>query len=104
MSTELSYDPPNSSGAMCIGVPTIVCVIIASGLQNPRSVRVPLLLESSCEGREGKEERGEREEQTKGGRDGREGGRDGRKERGEGGVEEKWTDKGREGETRGREG
>ena len=48
ISTALSYCPPNSSGAMCIGVPTIVQVIMASGLQNPRSVRVPLLLPSSC--------------------------------------------------------
>ena len=61
-----------------------------------------LLLESSCEGREGKEgERGEGG--TDEGKERREGGRDGRKERGEGGVEVKWTDRGREGETRGRE-
>jgi len=50
MSTERSYLPPNSSGAMCIGVPTIVQVIMASGLQKPRSVRRPLLLLSSWMG------------------------------------------------------
>ena len=33
-----------------MGVPTIVQVIIASGLQKPRSVRQPLLVASSCEG------------------------------------------------------
>ena len=33
-----------------MGVPTIVQVIMASGLQNPRSVRHPLLLPSNWEG------------------------------------------------------
>ena len=38
---------------MCIGVPTIVWVIIASGLQNPRSVSSALLFLSSwMDGRE----------------------------------------------------
>ena len=51
-----------SSGAMWMGVPTMVHVIMASGLQNPRSVRVPRFWLSSCERRKGGErEWGERE-------------------------------------------
>ncbi len=36
-----------------MGVPTMVHVIMASGLQNPRSVRQALLVLSSCVGVEG---------------------------------------------------
>ena len=39
----------NNSGAMCIGVPTILPLIIGSGLQNPKSVILPLLFSSSCQ-------------------------------------------------------
>ena len=35
-------------GGMWIGVPTMVQVIMASGLQNPRSVSVPRLALSNC--------------------------------------------------------
>ena len=48
MSTALSWAPPNSSGAMWMGVSTMVHVIIASGLQDPRSVSVPRFWLSSC--------------------------------------------------------
>ena len=50
MSTEWSQDPPKSSGAMCIGVPTMVHVIMASGLVKPKSVSVPRFWASSCNG------------------------------------------------------
>ena len=77
MSTELSYEPPKSSGAMWMGVPTIVHVIMASGLQNPRSVRVPRLVPFSCEcERESGRERGERDREGKGGEGERGGKRD----------------------------
>lgn len=46
-STELSYRPLNSSGAMWMGVPTIDALIIASGLQKPRSVILPRLCSSN---------------------------------------------------------
>lgn len=39
-STLQSYRPVKSSGAMCIGVPTMLPLIIASGLQKPRSVNL----------------------------------------------------------------
>lgn len=46
-STLLSYLPEKSSGAMWIGVPTMEPDIMASGLQNPKSVILPRFLASN---------------------------------------------------------
>ena len=47
-----------------MGVPTMVHVIIASGMQNPRSVRVPRFGLSSYEGGREKEKEREREKMS----------------------------------------
>uniref|UniRef100_A0A1I8JPP6 Fibronectin type-III domain-containing protein n=1 Tax=Macrostomum lignano TaxID=282301 RepID=A0A1I8JPP6_9PLAT len=46
-STDESYTPLNSSGGMWIGVPTMLPLIIACGLQKPRSVSLARLRLSS---------------------------------------------------------
>ena len=53
ISSFLDDAPPQyllekSSGAMCIGVPTMLPLIMASGLQKPRSVILPRFCLSNC--------------------------------------------------------